>query len=199
MLPLPTDGEATSCVVGIDPGTVKLGLSCITYRVDTFEITQVETITLDGSRLPHNEWLSRMYGDRAGRVKALGKWLHGYLVEKDPFGIACESPFYNQKRPNAYGALKEVICALRDNVWEYNIRKPMYLIDPPTVKRAVGASGNADKDAVKKAILGHPVLGDHIRKLAEMPDEHSLDALAVAFCLLRDYMSGKVRQEADPS
>ncbi len=199
MLPLPTDGEATACIVGIDPGTVKLGLSCITYRVDDFKILKVEALTLDGSKLSTNAWLSRMYGDRAGRVKALGEWLYDYLLEKEPFGIASESPFYNQKRPNAYGALKEVICALRDNVWSYSIRKPLYMIDPPTVKRAVGAAGNADKDAVKKAIVNHLVLGEHLANLAVMPDEHSLDAIAVAYCLLVDYMGGRVREIADPS
>lgn len=192
MLPIPTDTETTSCVIGLDPGTVKLGVCRIEFKVDSFEILRISAFTLDGDKLPSSEWLGQIYGDRARRVSALAYYLEHYFKDEEPFGVASESPFYNQKRPNAYGALMEVICALREAVKKYTIRKPLYLIDPPTVKRAIGAAGNADKEAVKKAILLHPELS----KLTDRPigehDEHSLDAMAVAFCLLKNYSCGKM-------
>ena len=59
--------------------------------------------------------------------------------------------------------------------------KPLYMIDPPSVKKAVGAQTRGDKDAVKKAIK--------LIKELEMVnfnnlDEHSIDATAVGYCEL---------------
>lgn len=198
MFPIPT-GEDTACVVGIDPGTIFLGLSCIEFNVDTFEVVKVTAETVDGSKLPSNPWLGRLYGGRAQRIDALGNFLTTYLHHNDPFGIACEAPFFNPRRPNAYAALIEVVCALKQSLWVYDRRKKLYSFDPPTVKKAVGASGGGGKDVVKDAIRKHAVLGVVMKDMLDTLDEHSIDATAVAFTLLNEYSSGKVQPLLDPT
>lgn len=193
MLPIPLVGQSTATVVGIDPGTVKLGFSAIEFDVVTFEVVKIESITLDGDKLPSSQWTGRLYGDRARRVESLEYHLLQRFEDVQPFGIASEAPFYNQKRPNAYAALMEVICGIRSAVRAYSVSRPLYLIDPPSVKKAVGAAGNADKLAVQAAIIKHPVISSKLTVPITTLDEHSLDATAVAYWLLQMYKRGAMQ------
>lgn len=191
MLPVPTAINVTSTLVGIDPGTTKLGLCVLEFDVVSLEVIKIDASTLDGDRLFGSQWTAKLYGDRASRIEALEFSLLQRLIDAQPFGIASEAPFYNQRRPNAYAALMEVICALRTAVRTYSLSKPLYLVDPPSVKRAIGAPGNADKLAVQKAIINHPIINAKLTTPISELDEHSLDATAVAYWLLQSYADGK--------
>jgi Holliday junction resolvasome RuvABC endonuclease subunit len=70
----------------------------------------------------------------------------------------------------------------------YDPWKPLYRVDPPTVKKKVGAPGNADKNAVKQALLRLPDLNYQGETPLAMLDEHSVDALAVAYGKWRAYL-----------
>jgi Holliday junction resolvasome RuvABC endonuclease subunit len=59
------------------------------------------------------------------------------------------------------------------------------MIDPPSVKKAVGATSHAKKDEVKAALARLPDLNYNGPVPLEMLDEHSIDALAVAYCRLK--------------
>lgn len=191
MLPVPTPANSTSTLVGVDPGTTKLGFCVLEFDVSTFEVIKIDASTLDGDKLFGSQWTAKLYGDRASRIEALEYCFLQRLIDLQPFGVASEAPFYNQRRPNAYAALMEVICALRTAVRTYSLTKPLYLVDPPSVKRAIGAAGNADKIAVQKAIVAHPIISSKlITPIGEL-DEHSLDATAVAYWLLQSYADGK--------
>ena len=59
------------------------------------------------------------------------------------------------------------------------------MFTPSEGKKAVGAGGGGDKDAVKAAIAAHPDLAPVcLTDLAHM-DEHSADGLAIAYCLYK--------------
>ncbi len=96
--------------------------------------------------------------------------------------VASESPFFNTRRPNAFAALLEVLTMIRDSVIEYNPYQPLIGIDPPTVKKAVGAPGNADKTGVLSALFGISNSLKLDKKYIDQLDEHSVDAVAVAYC-----------------
>lgn len=180
----------TALIVGIDPGTTNLGLSKIVFNVETFEAISIKAFTIEADKLPSDEQLGLLYGDRQRRISALSDHLYFLFQDLEPYAFACESPFYSQRRPNAYGSLVEVLCAIREAVIKHTKRKPLYLTDPPSVKRAVGAAGNANKDDVLKAILRN----EKIISVCEDPitgyDEHSLDAIAVGYWLLTEFRNG---------
>lgn len=181
MLRLPENASGVTSIVGIDPGTEMLGIAVLVFDVSTFEILSVQADTYKGSRLPGSEWAAYIHSDRYKRIASHKANLIEILNHYRPLFVSCESPFYNQKRPSAYGALTEIICAIREAVNVYDVWKPLYLIDPPSVKKAVNAAGNAGKDAVKASILQIKELTQVCSKTIEEMDEHSIDAMAVAY------------------
>jgi Holliday junction resolvasome RuvABC endonuclease subunit len=88
----------------------------------------------------------------------------------------------NLRRPQAYGALTEVVSMIRSTVIDHDWFVPFSLVDPPTVKMAVGAKGNADKDGVMAAMKLIPEITALID--CSTLDEHSVDAIAVGYCAL---------------
>lgn len=188
MLTMPADASPLIPVIGIDPGSVNLGVGVIWYNVDTCNIDATEAKTYNGERMGRGSWITERSGDRAGRIAAHRDNLLRIFNIVQPAVIASESPFFNQRRPQAYGALTEVVCAIREAVQLHDSWKHLQLIDPPTVKNAVGAKGNAGKEEVKEKLLGL----SHINYQGDVPlamlDEHSIDAIAVAYCQLRRLM-----------
>ena len=181
MLRIPEASSARTSVVGIDPGTKMLGVCILEFDLMSFEILNVQALTYDGSKIPSSDWVGHLHGDRVKRISALKDKLTDILIAYRPLYVCCESPFYNQKRPSAYGALTEIVCAIRDAVRNYDVWKPLYLIDPPSVKKAVNASGNAGKEDVKTAISKIETLSRAcVTPMANL-DEHSIDAMAVAY------------------
>lgn len=181
MLSIPESASAVASIVGIDPGTKMLGVCVLEFDLVTFRILKVQANTYDGSKLPGSEWMGHLHGDRAKRINAHRTNLIYILNTYRPLYICCESPFYNQKRPSAYGALTEIICAIREAVSYYDVWKPVYMIDPPSVKKAVNASGNAGKEDVKLNISKITELTQVCDMAFSELDEHSIDAMAVAY------------------
>ncbi len=183
MLTMPFGSPPVVSVIGLDPGSHSLGVGILMLDARTLQIVGSEALTLNGDRLAgKNSWMAEVYGDRIARITAMRDTLIAIFRHHQPLDIATESPFYSQRRPQAFSALTEVICAIRDAVMQYDSWKTLYSIDPPTVKMAVGAAGNAPKEIMKEKILGLACL----RYNGEIPlhhlDEHSIDALAVAYC-----------------
>ena len=89
--------------------------------------------------------------------------------------------------PGAYGALVEVICGIRNAVIRYSDVKPLYKVDPSSVKQAIGAKGNADKNAVRDYVSKIPELINNLDNPLCSLDEHSIDAMAVAYHQLLSY------------
>lgn len=189
MLRLPADSGSIISVVGIDPGTSTLGTSVLWIDLNTMGIISSSAKTFRGDRLQDEEsWLGALHGDRFSRICALeGALLHLFTHVK-PYLIASEAPFISMRQPQAYGALTEVMCAIQNAVMFYDAWKPLYRIDPPSVKKAVGAAGNADKHAVKQAVLQLRDLNYAGDTPLELLDEHSVDALAVAYARWRNFL-----------
>lgn len=188
MLRLPADSGSIISVVGIDPGTTTLGTAVLWIDLNTMGIVSSHAETLRGDRLQAEEsWLGGLHGDRFSRIRAIESALLHLFRQVNPFLIASEAPFISMRQPQAYGALTEVMCGITNAVMFYDAWKPLYRIDPPTVKKSVGAPGNGDKHAVKQAILR---LSEQLRFEGNLAlcDEHSIDALAVAYGRWRSYL-----------
>lgn len=184
MLTMPDGGDPFASILAIDPGTDTLGLACIQFDCRTGLIVGSEAQTYKGSRMAKHSWVGDVHGDRFARINAHRINLARLLNTIQPAFLASESPFFSRAQPQAYGALTEVVYALRLTIFEYDPLMEVQLIDPPSVKNAVGAKGNADKESVRTYVLSLDDLKYKGRVPIDVLDEHSIDALAVAYAML---------------
>lgn len=182
MLPIPTDPNNTFHIVGIDPGTTMLGVSLLKVDITSLKILSSEAWTLNAERLMGQyQWTELMHGARTCRIHALHLELLKIFNYYNPLLIVSEAPFINGRFPQAGIALTEVLSAIRQAVIAYDQWKSLYIVPPSSVKNAVRAPGNANKDVMKQRLLELTELN----YIGEVPmiklDEHSIDALAVAY------------------
>jgi Holliday junction resolvasome RuvABC endonuclease subunit len=183
---MPPDSSQVVSIIGIDPGSHCLGVGVLKIDITTLKIVSSDAWTLVGKRLVgKNDWTTSIHGERNGRVYALEQELLRIFRYFQPLEIASESPFINSKFPQAGLALTVVVCGIRQAVMQYDVWRELHLIDPPTVKMAVGAAGNAPKEVVKEKIMLLPNLNYIGTVPLSQLDEHSIDALAVAFARFR--------------
>lgn len=189
MIPLPKNKETVLSTMGLDPGTERLGCGVIYFDSQDFEIVGAQGHTFVGSKLPGNEWVGGLFGHRQQRLDALQKLLTDFMVQVNPVAVGCEMAFFNVRRPSAYGPLMESVCSLRQAVRNFDHWKDLTLVDPPTVKLAVGAKSQKGKEPMREAIESIHAITDHcVPKIDEL-DEHAIDAIAVAYYMylrLRD-------------
>lgn len=182
MLTLPSTGARGAYLIGLDPGSIKLGCGLLYIDCYSLEIYSSTAFTLRGDWMARNSWQEAQYGNRLSRIDHLRAALIEVFRQYQVVDIASESPFMSITKPSAYGALTEVICAIREATWQYDPWKTLTLIDPPTVKNAVGAAGNAGKDPVREGIARLREL--NLQVPLDALDEHAVDALAVCYARL---------------
>lgn len=169
-------------IIGIDPGTTNIGYSVIRFSALTGEIVDTRARTIvAGKEVSLDKLAALVHGERFARIHSLCHTLLRMFHEDTPNFVVCEAPFYNPKRPSAYGALVEIMDGIRNTVHLYHPFMQLEPIDPSSAKNAVGASGGAKKEVMQKAIM---TMTD-LRYVGDIPqshlDEHSIDAIAVAY------------------
>lgn len=170
-------------ILGIDPGSQFLGTAIINVDIATLNINYSLAWTFKGDTLiKDNNWLAQLHGARYDRIFAHKLNLLDLMRYYSPLYIASESPFMNTRMPNAYGALLEVINAIKQAVIEFDAWRTLHLIPPSSVKNAVGAAGAANKGTMKDKISALKEL--NYRGDINLLDEHSIDALSVAYAQL---------------
>lgn len=182
----PIDNERTANIIGIDPGTTNLGLSVLSFDVLDFNIVKTQAQTLTGNKLVcYSKALSETHGDRFARCTALATQFIEIIKLFKPIAITSEAPFYNPRRPNAYGPLVEINTRLQAFLLINGIDKPIYYIPPANIKKAVGAAATGKfKLEVKDKVL---LLRDKLKlpNDADNYDEHSVDAIATAYAFFK--------------
>jgi Holliday junction resolvasome RuvABC endonuclease subunit len=176
-------------ILGIDPGTDTIGFSIIKVNIDDLSIIKAIAWTEKISRnIDDTSFETEINGLRFTRLNNISVQLSNILETFNPIVVASEAPFYNRLTPSAYAPLVETLFTINKTLAIWDAYKPLYIIDPPSVKRAVGAKGKANKkkgednkDIVKRAIMSIKEL----KSLDFKPlDSHSVDACAVAYCQL---------------
>lgn len=185
--PLVKDGEIGT-ICGIDPGSNMLGLGVIRFNLRTLDIVSVQGMSFKSEPMMDNDDLiSITHLERTSKIIAQKNNLVQYFSFFQPFVVACENPFINRFRPNAFAPLVEVVFAVRAAVTEYNPIIKFVTYEPSVIKKAVGAGAIAGKDAVKAAILSNSELNPNpFTNLSDL-DEHALDAIGAAYTHLQRY------------
>lgn len=168
-------------IIGIDPGTMMLGISVLEVDLATREVALLAVYTFDGVQLArrfHN--VSEVYGDCASRLMAFEEHLLVFFDEVQPHSIIIESPFF-KRFVQAFAALTDCISHIRRAVYRHNRFLPIFTIDPPSAKMAIGAPGNATKDQVKEKLATLSNLSNPNGIDLSLLDEHSTDAIAIAY------------------
>ena len=180
MIHIPIGSSNIGTIVGIDPGSSCLGLAILEFNIITNEIIRTTAKTFEANKtIDKKDFFTEIHGERFARIKSLKESILSALYSSKPVYIACESPFYCSRMPNAYGVLMEVLVAIKESIFEYDCSKVIQLMDPPNVKKSIKAKGNAKKEEMKTCLLALTEInydGD-----IEDLDEHSIDAVAVAY------------------
>lgn len=178
-------------ILSIDPGTIYTGYGLIKAKIEDLTMVQAKAWTVNASELIESQsWDEQLYGERFARVNQHAVKFKEYLNIYNPLIVVSESPFYNPRRPAAYGALLEIVLTIRQTLYNWDKWKILYQIDPATAKKSIGVPGNSgDKLLVKQKLL----------ELKEMKsvgiedfDEHSADALLIAKCQLDKIKNGQI-------
>jgi Holliday junction resolvasome RuvABC endonuclease subunit len=177
--------QAICRIIGIDPGSTTLGFSVLEYDARTLKIIRTYAYTFNADKMNLSDLDALTHSERYARIYALQEALYDAFLVLKPNFVISESPFMAMRRPQAYGALVEVVFAIRSALRKYDPNLSLDLIDPPSAKKAVGAAGNAKKDQVMLALrkILHQVNFDveFSDALFTDLDEHSVDALAIAY------------------
>lgn len=181
------DVPATRNLIGIDPGSETIGVSIIEINTISLDIVTVDAFTFQGSKLPMSIVDQLTGGDRHAKLHAHTNNFNYVFNKYQPIAVCSESPFYNPRMPNAFGSLTEVLCSIRQGLYEYDQWQQLHLIDPSSVKKSIGAKGNADKDIMRATLATHDTLKPLLKRDINHYDEHSIDAIAVGYSFYLKY------------
>jgi len=183
------DDSDTVTILSIDPGTIRLGFSIIKLSIKDLEIVEAFAWTIEATRLDfYKEDVIQIHGEKFARIIAIKKMFKYVLEFYRPLSVVCESPFFNMARPSAAGPLYELLATIEQTVFEWDNQKPLYKVEPKTVKKAVGASANAKKDEVRIAV-------SKVKELQcaclDFLDEHAIDAIAVGYAYINQSLRNR--------
>lgn len=147
-------------IIGIDPGTIQLGVGLIKCEGSRFQVVLAETVkTKPKSSLPQ-------------RLKELYEALSEIFQIYRPDEMALESVFFGK---DAKSAIKIGEARAIAMLVAAQFSVPMCEYPPTKVKQAVCGNGQAKKQQVQFMVR-------NILKLKETPQVDTSDALALALC-----------------
>lgn len=193
MFELIDDDDDTFSILSTDPGTSTLGYCVTKLQIETLKLIDAYAWTVDSTRLAfYKDEIVDVHGEKFARIISHKRNLENVLRFYNPLFVVCETPFFNRLRPSAGGPLYELYTTIEQTVFEWDQYKPLYGIDPKSVKKAIGAAGNAKK----------PDMLARIKEIDELAcvkpdflDEHSIDAVAVGYSKVLELRAGKKRYE----
>lgn len=162
-------------MISIDPGS-NLGVSIYTLNAIDHSIVNITTHTL-----PVNTYLDK--DDNVNKLlnKSLLIQQHCLSLAKiyNPIFICVESAFANMRFPKAVIQLSQIINTIEMTFYTYNPMVKIFRYPPKYVKLCVGATGNADKDAMLLTVSEIKEISTHVD--TSFISEHEIDSLAIGY------------------
>ena len=150
-------------VLGIDPGTLKMGVGILESDRSRYELVTFESVSLS-KNLPLPERLREIY-----------KQVENYIEEYRPGVMALENVFFG-KDVRALVKIGEARASAMLAAAERGI--PVVEYPPARIKEAISGNGRASKIQIQQMIK-------HLLHLKTPPPVDAADALAVALCHLQ--------------
>lgn len=148
-------------ILGIDPGTARMGYGVLRYKADSFEVIDYGCLETSSKEV------------LAERLLQLNNGLEELLKKYQPDFVGVEELFFNRNVTNALavgharGVVLLAAAKARKEIREYT---------PLQVKQALVGHGRADKKQVQYMVKT-------LLKLPRVPQpDDTADALAVAIC-----------------
>lgn len=167
-------------IASIDPGSDTLGFSLLVIDMRTGVITVEHSETYHASRnlryLP--DGYEELHGSMRSRMYCHQRTLTNLLCQFKPHAIVAESAFLKKRFPRSFEVLTIGLEMIRAALYFYDRSARLDLVDPRTVKKAVGVTTNkSDKDLVHLGVINYPGLVWNVDP--ETLDEHSADSVAI--------------------
>jgi len=169
-------------IIGIDPGTTKLGWCIIDYSVKTNLRTVMRTGVVKGTyRASKRKGLIEKFYSRLIALEIIEEVLSDLCETFSPDYHASEDAFMNRKFPNAFPALLLCIQCIERLLFR-KYESPLYKYAPRRIKSIFAGNGNASKALIKSTTLNSNEIVFKQQSLVdkEKISEHEYDAIAVA-------------------
>lgn len=169
-------------LLAMDPGKRFVGLSVHELETRTGKYRNIFIETLNVERTFNPVGLSDDVVCLSDR--ALMKIRHNVMDLVDEYEIAFfafEEPFYNPRRPFAYGSLKEVTACVRQSVLEANPNVYIESMSPQNIKKGMGAGGTKGKDIMFEKVLANEEMMKVLRAHPDDLTEHCIDSMAIGY------------------
>lgn len=172
-------------LLALDPGLNNIGVAFFEVQVEPAAILSIQAETLKADKMVDTSGLD--LDDSTERLRKrylMGRALKALLERFQPQVVACESPFFDRRKPGSFAVLSEVLTTLFDTVMAYDARMPFRLIEPLTAKAVLGVAGQKGKEVVAEAVGRLPQLTEVLDPHLCYLDEHAIDACAVGYTYL---------------
>ena len=175
-------GVNTFRIIGFDPSVDNMGVGILEVDIRTYKVICAQSFTLKGKdHVKRYAHIAKIHGDRVAKLHGHYNAILNIFDQWDPHAVAIETPFLG-RFPAAYGALKECVCIVNQALLTHDFSLKLNEIDPNSVKNALGVSGSSkDKDDMQKALIAKDDISWERDVNPEELDEHSVDAVAVAY------------------
>lgn len=166
-------------IMSIDPGGTTTGIAITDLDMLTGKCYIVDSHTIHLDKLIKRKYGHNViiYGEKFARIIALKEAMTKLLVAWQPEYIVSEGPYLGSF-VTTFASLTSCVMAIRLAIYEWEPYKDVTVLDPATVKKAVGVSGKSgDKNLMRIAVAKRGLIFTDV--LLEKLDEHSVDAIAV--------------------
>lgn len=172
-------------LVALDPGLNNIGVAHYDIDVSAKTIRSIQAYTLRSQKVPEVCGLDpELYTERILKKRNMMTCLAEALSYYKPHAVACESPFFDRRKPGSYSVLVEVLTAIHETVIDYDARVTLNMVEPLLVKNRLGVAGQKGKEVVKEALIKCNEIMSVLQNDVQTLDEHAIDAIAVGYTWL---------------
>jgi len=161
------DRKNTLLILGIDPGN-NIGLCLMEVNTATWQILGVKYKTIK---------LSFRGNTISDKLIIVQDVIEKLFAVHNIDVMSIEKAFSNPQAPRASINLSKIITMSVMPVFHKKTLE-VYEFEPKLVKKIFSDNGRSDKTDMFDSLLNHNILTDN----QPMPDEHSVDAIAIAYC-----------------
>lgn len=147
-------------VLGVDPGTVQMGIGVLDTNGSRCELVAYDTVKISKNLAPSK------------KIRVIYEAVRGFIQRYQPNVMALENVFFGE---NVHSLVRIGEARASAMLAAEECGVPVVEYPPARVKQAVSGSGRASKIQVQQMVK-------HRLRLKELPPTDAADALAVALC-----------------